>query len=186
MPARKAKTKKIVLAGKQVFLRPPVMADLREYTALRNQSREFYRWLVNPFKGKKQFAEYIRPSKNGQHFRFFICRNEDRRIVGSIGIFLIEYGSQYGCCVGYMVGAPYVRRGYATEALQLMLHFAFNTLKLHRVEANIQPGNVPSLALARRVGFQKEGYSPRYLKICGQWRDHERWAILVEDWKPKK
>jgi len=70
-----------------------------------------------------------------------------------------------------------------TEAIALMLRHAFVDLKLHRLEANIQPGNVPSIALVKRGGFVKEGYSRRYLKICGRWRDHERWAILVEDWR---
>lgn len=185
MPA-KAKTKKIVLAGKHVFLRPPALADLSEYTTLRNQSTRLCRGLLNPFRGKKQFVDYIRPSQNGQYFRFFICRNEDRQIVGSIGVFLIERSLFQSGCIGYMVGGPYVRRSYATEALQLLLHFTFDKLKLHRVEANIQPANKPSIALVKRAGFKLEGYSPRFLKICGKWRDHERWAILIEDWRKKK
>jgi ribosomal-protein-alanine N-acetyltransferase len=70
-----------------------------------------------------------------------------------------------------------------TEALQLILKYAFETLKLHRVEANIQPGNVASIALVKRAGFTQEGYSRRYLKISGRWRDHERWALIAEDWR---
>jgi ribosomal-protein-alanine N-acetyltransferase len=73
-----------------------------------------------------------------------------------------------------------------TEALQLMMRHAFDDLQLHRLEANIQPGNVASLALVKRAGFGREGYSRRYLKIGGRWRDHERWAILAEDWKPRR
>ena len=72
-----------------------------------------------------------------------------------------------------------------TEALQLTLRHAFVKLKLHRLEANIQPENTPSIALVKRAGFVKEGYSRRYLKISGRWRDHERWAILVEDWRKR-
>lgn len=181
--AAKAKTKNIVLAGKLVFLRPPALADRKEYMVLLKKSLRASRWVGNPFTRKRPFADYIRPSKNGEYFRFFICRNEDRRIAGSIGLFLIERKSLQSGTTGYMVGAPYVRRGYATEALKLILRFAFRTLKLHRIEANIQPGNVASIALVKRAGFKREGYSPRYLKIRGQWCDHERWAILVEDWR---
>jgi ribosomal-protein-alanine N-acetyltransferase len=65
--------------------------------------------------------------------------------------------------------------------MQLALRFAFQELRLHRVEANIQPANKRSLALAKTAGFRREGFSPRYLKIGGRWRDHERWAILAED-----
>jgi ribosomal-protein-alanine N-acetyltransferase len=71
-----------------------------------------------------------------------------------------------------------------SEGMQLLLRHAFRTLKLHRIEANIQPGNEASLRLAERAGFEYEGYSPRYLKIGGRWRDHERWAITREVWKP--
>jgi [ribosomal protein S5]-alanine N-acetyltransferase len=185
MPAKKVLTRKVVLTGKRVFLWRPVMADLAEYTILRKQSADFFRGLVNPFRGKSHFAHYIRQPRHEEYFPFFICRREDRRIVGYINLFLIARGLFQSACVGYMVGTPYTRRGYATEALQLALRFAFKKLKLHRVEANIQPGNKPSLALVKRAGFRREGYSPRYLKICGQWRDHERWAMLSENWKKK-
>jgi ribosomal-protein-alanine N-acetyltransferase len=68
-----------------------------------------------------------------------------------------------------------------TEGMRLLFRYAFGDLKLHRLEANIQPENRASIALARRTGFRREGFSPRYLKIGGRWRDHERWAILAED-----
>ena len=84
--------------------------------------------------------------------------------------------------LGYYAFVPHAGRGYMSEGLALALRWAFRELHLHRVEANIQPANEASRALVRRLGFRREGFSRQYLKIGGRWRDHERWALLAEDW----
>ena len=71
-----------------------------------------------------------------------------------------------------------------TQAVKMAANYAFDEIGLHRLEANIQPENLSSIALVRRVGFLQEGFSPRYLRIGGVWRDHERWALLVDQRPP--
>jgi ribosomal-protein-alanine N-acetyltransferase len=105
----------------------------------------------------------------------------DGAIAGSINLSEIVRGRFQNAYLGYQIGAPFARQGYMTEALQLALRVAFGRLRLHRVEANIQPRNMASIALVRRAGFRREGLSRRYLKMGGRWRDHERWALLVEE-----
>jgi ribosomal-protein-alanine N-acetyltransferase len=115
-----------------------------------------------------------------------ICSRSDGNIVGAINLSEIVQGIFQSAYLGYFVGQPYARQGFMTEALQLMLRHAFKELKLHRLEANIQPANTASISLVKRAGFVREGYSRNYLKICGRWRDHERWAITVDLWRKQK
>jgi ribosomal-protein-alanine N-acetyltransferase len=120
-----------------------------------------------------------------EDFRGFeIRRTSDGAVVGSIEISRIARGNFQSAYLGYRIADAERRRGYMTEALQLALRHAFRALELHRVEANIEPGNEASIALVRRAGFTREGFSRRYLKLGGRWRDHERWALLREDWRP--
>lgn len=178
---------KVKIRGERIFLRPPAPGDRGEFTSLMRRSAPLFRGLVGPWKrGTKQFDDYLKRCKREDFFGFLICRETDGVIIGNINLFHIIRRGLQSACVGYLVGTPYTRRGYATEALRLVLRFAFTKVKLHRVEANIQLGNDPSIALVRRAGFSKEGFSPRYIKIAGRWRDHERWALLVEDWRKRR
>jgi ribosomal-protein-alanine N-acetyltransferase len=172
-----------VVAGKNVYLRKPVGGDMKEFLALNRASTELHRGLVSPPTESPQFTAFLERCRRADTACFFICRVEDRRIAGSINLSQIFLGGFRNAYLGYFIGAPYAARGYMTEAIRLMLRRAFTNLKLHRLEANIQPGNVASTALVKGAGFVREGYSRRYLKVCGRWRDHERWAILAEDWK---
>lgn len=122
----------------------------------------------------------------GEDRRFDIRRVPDGTIVGSVEISRIARGNFQSACLGYAILPEHRGQGYMTEALQLALRHAFRSLRLHRVEANVEPGNEASLALVRQAGFTREGFSRRYLKIGGRWRDHERWALLAEDWRPSK
>jgi ribosomal-protein-alanine N-acetyltransferase len=100
-------------------------------------------------------------------------------LVGIVNVSEIVRGAFRSGYLAYYVFRPYERRGLMTEGVRLVVRDAFRRLGLHRLEANVQPGNRASIRLVRRLGFRREGYSPRYLKIQGRWRDHERWARLA-------
>ncbi len=112
-----------------------------------------------------------------------VVRNDDLRLAGFVTFSQIFYGGLCSAACGYAAFAESAGRGFMSDGLSLAIRHAFSKLRLHRVEANIQPGNKRSRALAERCGFHLEGFSPRYLKINGRWRDHERWAITLEDWR---
>lgn len=174
---------KTIIKGKRVVLRLPVENDGAEFLAVNRRSAKFNRGRASPPTTAKQFEAFLKRKAPPDGMCFLICRATDGAIMGSIALSQIFHGGFQSAYVGYQIGEEFSAQGYMTEALQLVLRYAFVNLKLHRLEANIQPENVASLALVKRAGFVREGYSRRYLKICGRWRDHERWAILVEDWR---
>jgi len=183
---RSTKQQKALATGSTVYLRLPTAEDVDEFIHLNRASLRFYRGLASPILTHEQFANYLSRCQRDDYEGLLVCQKNDDAIVGSINLSQIFRGGFQSAYLGYQVGAPFAGQGYMTEALQLVLRYAFNKMKLHRLEANIQPNNAASIALVKRAGFTKEGYSQRYLKICGRWRDHERWAILAEDWRRRK
>jgi len=182
----RSKRQKALATGSTVYIRAPSAHDGDEFIALNRASIRFYRGVASPISTAQRFTNYLKRCQRDDFEGFLVCQKNDNKIVGSINLSQIYRGGFQSAYVDYHVGAPFARQGFMTEALQLVLRYAFDRMKLHRVEANIQPKNVASIALVKRAGFSKEGYSPRYLKICGRWRDHERWAIIAEDWRRKK
>ena len=169
----------------RVFLRPPSSADREEFTSLMRASRAFHRpWATAPTDDDR-FAAYLADARRPDFEALLVCRHADGAIIGFFNLSQITRGLLQSAYLGYAAGKPFAGQGYMREGLELVLRHAFLTLRLHRVEANIQPGNRASLALARGAGFRREGFSPRYLKIGGRWRDHERWAILAEEWRSR-
>lgn len=169
----------------RVYLRAPRPSDQREFIALMQASSDFHRPWASAPTSEERFSSYLADSGRGDFEAMLVCRCEDDAIVGFFNLSHITRGALQSAYLGYAVGSPYSRQGFMREGLDLVLRHAFLDLHLHRVEANIQPGNGASIALARGAGFRREGFSRRYLKIGGRWRDHERWAILADDWRTR-
>ena len=167
----------------RVVLRSPALSDRDEFITLMRASRSFHRpWATAPTDDDR-FDAYLTDSRRVDFEAMLLCRREDLTILGFFNLSQIVRRSFHSAYLGYAVGKPYAGHGYMREGIDLVVRHAFTDLKLHRIEANIQPGNQASIALARGAGFQREGFSPRYLKIGGRWRDHERWAMLADDWR---
>jgi ribosomal-protein-alanine N-acetyltransferase len=172
--------------GPRVRLAFPRARDRDDVLALNRASRAFHRDWASPPTTAARFARLLARSRRPDYAALLIRRLADDAILGAIEVSQIVLGVFRSAYLGYQIGAPYARQGYMREALGLALTYAFVQLRLHRLEANIQPENAASIALVRQLGFTREGYSRRYLKIAGSWRDHERWAILVEDWRARR
>jgi ribosomal-protein-alanine N-acetyltransferase len=170
--------------GALVHLRPLQGSDAESFVAAVRASRKQHRPWVHPPVTVDAFARRMK-SARGAANRVWLAavRNDDDALVGVLNLSEIIRGPLQQAFLGYYALAPHAGKGYMREAMRLLLRYAFSTLKLHRIEANIQPANAASLALARSAGFVREGFSTRYLKIGGRWCDHERWAINADQWR---
>jgi ribosomal-protein-alanine N-acetyltransferase len=167
----------------RVELRSPTPADRDEYLAAMRASRRLHRpWVTSPTTDEA-FDRLLTRVEDERYEPLFVCRRDTGAIAGWINIGEIVRGSFQSAFLGYGAVAAHAGHGYMSEGLELVLARAFGDMGLHRLEANIQPGNAASLALVRRAGFVYEGTAERYLKIGGRWRDHEHWVIRSEQWR---
>ena len=168
----------------RVVLTTPGPADEAEFLAVNRADLAYHRpWSYNPTT-PEAYRAYL--AALGERKVGFFARRREGELVGWFNLSEIVRGNFHNAYLGYCGFAAFAGHGYVTEALGLVLREAFVTQKLHRLEANIQPGNEPSIALVKRLGFELEGMSPRYLKIGGRWRDHERYALRSETWRRRR
>ena len=164
------------------ILEAPSSKRRDEFLAAVARSRKLHRNLVRPPQTAKEFEVNLKRLQTGAHLSYWVC-TEDGELAGVVNINEIVRGLFCSGYLGYYAFVPHNGRGYMKKGLRAVLEDAFRRQRLHRLEANIQPENEASRQLVQRCGFRLEGYSPRYLKIAGRWRDHERWAITAEEWK---
>jgi ribosomal-protein-alanine N-acetyltransferase len=174
-------------ARPRVSIRPPTEADQDEFIAAVRRSRRLHQAWVSPPATALAFRQYLDRQNDAAFRALVLCehhtgaaRQPAERLSGVFNLSQIVLGGSCSAYLGYYAFAGCEGRGLMQAGMNRVLTLAFGTLGLHRVEANIQPGNLPSIALVRACGFALEGYSPRYLKIGGRWRDHERWAVLAD------
>ena len=167
--------------GSRVILRELVPPDREMFLRMVRESRDLHRPWTYPPERPDQFDDLVARGTREDFVCLAACLTEDGDLVGIFTISQIVRGYFQSAYLGYYAGARHAGKGLMREAMELVLDYGFGTLALHRLEANIQPGNAPSIALARGAGFRLEGFSPRYLLIGGRWRDHERYAITADE-----
>jgi ribosomal-protein-alanine N-acetyltransferase len=166
--------------GGRVHLRRPSLRDAGEFLERVRASRKLHARWVSPPETRSDFAAYVRRARGDDLEALLVCANDDDAVAGVYNLSQIFHGPLRGAYLGYYAFEPFAGRGYMAEGLRLVVRHAFGELQLHRLEANVQPENVRSTKLVREFGFRLEGHSPRYLKLGGRWRDHQRWAITPE------
>ncbi|MCP4750363.1 MAG: GNAT family N-acetyltransferase [Proteobacteria bacterium] len=168
--------------GRGVFIRKPERGDENEFLEKMERSWRFHHPWIHPPLNREQFAAYLQRIEKPTHRGYLVCSKNTGELTGVVNLNEIVFGGFMSGYLGYYAVDQFAGQGHMSEGLKLVLNHAFKELKLHRLEANVQPENAASIRLVERCGFRKEGFSPRYLKVGGRWRDHERWAVLKEDW----
>ncbi|WP_432429972.1 GNAT family N-acetyltransferase [Salinilacustrithrix flava] len=164
------------------YLRKPSVADAEEFVARVAESEHLEPWAFPPA-DVGAFRQWLTRGERHEIEQFLVCSREDDGIAGFVNLNGIQRGAVQRATAGWAALSPYVGRGHLTDGVSMAIEVAFTQMRLHRFEADIQPGNERSRALARRCGLRLEGYSPRLVLVDGDWRDHERWAVNAEDWR---
>ena len=163
------------------ILEVPSKRRRAEFLAAVKRSRRLHGHWASPPRTAKAFNRSLERSSSKAHVGYWVV-TESGELAGAININEIVRGRFHSGYLGYDAFVPHNGRGYMKTGLRAAVSRAFRQLPSYRLEANIQPDNEASRRLVKRLGFKLEGFSPRYLKIAGRWRDHERWAVTVEIW----
>jgi ribosomal-protein-alanine N-acetyltransferase len=169
----------------RVRLERPSKKRAHEFLLGVRRSRDLHRNRTTPPSTLSGYHDYLKRLRDSRRVCFFVVDDLTGDLVGVVEITEIVRGSFQSGYLGYYALVPHNGKVYIRAGLIQAINYAFGEQKLHRLEANIQPDNDASICLVRSLGFQLEGFSPRYLKISGRWRDHERWAIRKEEWRPR-
>lgn len=173
----------------KVELRTPTLADFEGWADLREKSRDFLTpwepvWQENDLTRsafRARVRRYRRDIKQGTAYPFFIFEAGGGALLGGLTLTHVRRGVSQAASLGYWMGAPFAGRGYMSAAVRAVVGYAFEELRLHRVEAACLVHNTASIRLLERVGFKREGLARCYLCIAGEWQDHLLFALLRDD-----
>lgn len=174
------------LCAENVYLRFPLLDDYEAWAKLRIESRTFLEpweplWSADActlLRYKGHLERYFRGRKNGDFYVFFIFSTKTNNLIGGISLGNIRRGVVQSGEIGYWCGEKHSGKGLMHEGLELMIDFAFQQLKLHRLEAASIPTNIRSIRLLEKCGFTREGLLRAYVKIRGEWQDHYLYSLL--------
>jgi ribosomal-protein-alanine N-acetyltransferase len=179
----------LAVKGREVLLRPPQMSDHDEWAALREESRDFLTpwepvWPADDLTRaafRRRLRRYAEDQRTDQAYAFLIFRNDGNTLLGGVTLANLRRGVAQAGSIGYWVGARFARQGIMSAAMRALVPFAFDSLRLHRLEAACIPTNAASVALLEKTGFTREGYARDSLCINGLWADHLLYARLRGD-----
>lgn len=174
------------MKGEEVYIRFLIPADAAEKLKLEVENRKFFEaYAMTRYSDfytlpiQKELIEiYAEQKEDDQAYSFGIFENQTNVLVGTISLVQVMRGPLQSAVLGYALDKKHNNRGYTTEAVKLVVAYAFRKLALHRIEAGVMPGNDASIRVLEKAGFHKEGIAVKNVQINGEWRDHQVLAII--------
>jgi ribosomal-protein-alanine N-acetyltransferase len=181
--------RKVRIETDRMTLRPPIHSDYRSWSWLRENSADFLTpwepiWAADHLT-RKNFTNRVywsqRSISNGTAVPLFLVNRETEELMGAITLDNIRRGPAQAGTLGYWIGERYKRQGFMREAIEALVHYAFNRMDLSRIEAACLPENTASRGVLEKSGFKYEGVAQSYLQINGRWRTHVLYSALRTD-----
>ncbi|MEH7333874.1 GNAT family protein [Neobacillus drentensis] len=174
-----------MLIAENICIRPFSTEDAEDLLGLLLENRSFFEKFSMERKEEfytldsqiRRIKQYEEDRQNDLAYNYGIFKN-DGTLIGTINLFQVWRFSLQSAFIGYFLDKKQNGKGYTTEAVQLLVDYAFNELKLHRIEAGVMPHNIGSIRVLEKSGFHKEGIAIKNVKINGRWEDHQVLAII--------
>ncbi|MCP3739373.1 GNAT family N-acetyltransferase [Rossellomorea sp. BNER] len=175
-----------MLTSENIYIRPFVEDDAEELVHFQIKNRKFFEKFAmirdNDFYTldvqKQSILDARKLAEEDKDYQFGIFLNDHNQLIGTINLFGVLRGSLQNCFIGYFLDKKHNGKGYTTEAVKLMVEYAFEKLHIHRIEAGVIPHNIGSIRVLEKAGFHKEGIAIKNVKINGRWEDHQVLAII--------
>jgi RimJ/RimL family protein N-acetyltransferase len=175
-----------MLKTERTILRPIELKDNEEILKYRSDSEtnKYQSWIPKDLEEVNQFINKNPNQFNipNTWFQLVILKKDSNEIVGDVGIHF-KGSDNMQCELGCTLKKEYHGRGYATEAVKVVIDHLFNKLNKHRIITSIDPENTSSIKLVEKLGFRKEAHFKKSIMINGEWVDDIIYAILKTEWK---
>ncbi|WP_026692064.1 GNAT family N-acetyltransferase [Peribacillus kribbensis] len=176
------------LRGHHIFLRFLEYRDAEALLDMHKRNSEWFQKYSPTFDNdyytletkRKYISDSIKQREEDKSYSFGIFLKDHGILIGDVSLFRVARGPLQRCLLGYSLDEEYNGRGFTTEAVSIAVDYAFNRLKLHRIEAGVMLSNPGSMRVLEKAGFQREGIEKKGVKINGQWEDHQIFALLSD------
>ena len=177
------------LSARDLYLRPSNTTDAESMFAMLSDPQSMKYWSDQPIKDLDAAVEVLNKDlesdAQGNSMCWAVCLNGQDKMIGKCILF--QFSQQnHRAEIGYILNREYWRKGLMYQALEAVIDFAFNTLKLHRIEADVDMENAGSLGLLEKLGFRREGLFRERWFVYNEWQDSVMLGLLKQDWLSKK